>query len=124
VKSIQIQNHIPMKKSRFYCFGLILLTAVSFTLSSCCDEKAAPSACIEDKITAFESESSAYAIYEIDAPGGKLYLFQHSTPDAGDLVYDSECQEVCITNVEGYDIGMIPCEQEVYNAPRSKIWQK
>jgi hypothetical protein len=125
LKSIKIQNHYSMKKRLFYSLVFISLTFIAYqSCSNCDDERVPPTACILDKIEAFKSESSAFAVFEIDAPDGKFYLFSHSAPDAGDFVYNAECEEVCITNVEGYDPGMIPCEPGVYGSPRTKIWQK
>lgn len=113
-----------MKKQNNFPIILLPLALNLIIFSGCCKDKATPSSCIQDKIEAFKFEPSANAVFEIDSPDVKLYLFTHSAPDAGDFVYNSECEEICVTNVEGYDPGMIPCETAVYDSPRTKIWEK
>lgn len=113
-----------MKKHLFLSFPLLLAVPM-LILSSCCkSDETVHSACINEKIEAFKTETSALSIYEIAAPDGKLYLFQHACSDCGDYTFNSDCEEICVTNVEGYDPGMVPCEQAVYDSSRTLIWKK
>ena len=114
-----------MKKRLFYSLILPSLTFIAYqSCTNCDDEDVPPSACIQDKIEAFKSESSAHAVFEIDSPDGKLYLFGKTCVDCGNYMYNSNCDEICVTNLEGYDIGVIPCDPAVLVSPRKKIWEK
>lgn len=108
-----------------YFFQIALIFALSILTASCSkDKKLTPSGCINEKIEAFKLESNAQAVYEYDAPDGKLYLFQHSCVDCGDYFYNEDCEVICVGNLEGFDPDVTPCELAVLNSSYTKIWEK
>ncbi len=112
-----------MKKPFFLLALLISLVQTACFLSN--DEEPEPlPACIADKVEAFKTETSALTILEVNTPDGKQYHFQHSCLDCGDDVFDANCTFICVTNVDGYEPGMVPCEQSFFESSRTEIWSE
>lgn len=108
-----------------YFFQVALLFAFAMLTASCSkDKKLTPYDCINEKIEVFKLESLSYAVYEYDAPDGKLYLFQHGCVDCGDYFYNEDCEAICVANLLGYDPDVTPCELAVLNSNYTKIWEK
>ena len=100
----------------------LILIALSFL--SCHDELIKGiSPCLDERIAEFIDSQSAERIVRIDRPGDTLYWFVNLTADAGEFMFNVQCEAVCITDLEG--VSSLPyCDDSHYNFPKVVIWEK
>ena len=90
-----------------------------------CDENAKPdpvTPCIQQKINEFKLVSSAESIIKILRPEGDLYWFVDDEAVGFELVSDSNCGFVCVT--ECNCVSEHGCDASIFNFPRKVIWEK
>lgn len=94
------------------------------TFLSCQDELIKGiSPCLDEKISEFIDDQNAEKIVRIDRPGDTLYWFVSLTVDAGEVMWNIQCEAVCITDLEG--ISTTPwCDETHTNFPKTVIWEK
>ncbi len=106
-----------------------LLWIISYGLTSCKREKIDVASgtpdCVKDKITQETKDHTCLSnVYEYDYQDKKVYLFMHDCPDAGDILYNSECTIICtIGGISGEIHG--PCsdfEQQRLN--ERSVWER
>lgn len=106
------------------CQLLSAFAVFSIFVGACKKSVEIPTPCIEQKIEEWKQKASASAIYRIDAPEGALYWFVDNVVDAGEYIYDKSCQPVCVTDLEGFDPQVNFCIPGIFDAPRTKIWER
>ena len=98
---------------------------ISILLFTSCEENAKPdpvTPCIQEKIDEFKLDSTADSIVKILRPEGILYWFVDNEAVGFELVSDSNCGFVCVT--ECNCITEHGCDPLIFSYPREVIWEK
>ena len=81
------------------------------------------SECIESKIEEFKQQPWADSIVKIKKPGETLYWFVDTTVDAGEGVFNENCDLICTTDCE-CDGDFLFCDETHLHFPKEVVWKK